>query len=55
MELKINYNELKDVENFLFLFKYPRPFDLHISFYDNDEVYDYRTVPYDDFLVLVTC
>ena len=36
-----NYEELKDVENFLFRFVYPKSFNLQIVV--NNECFDYRT------------
>lgn len=45
MELYVsNYDELKDVENFLFRFIYPKSFDLHILVKETNEHFDYRTV-----------
>ena len=48
MELYVkNYEQLKEVENFLFRFVYPKEFSLRIIVRDPDfisEYYDYRTV-----------
>jgi hypothetical protein len=57
MELYVkDLNELKDVENFLFRFIYPKPFNLriiirdpHFDWYESlpsgaEQVFDYRTV-----------
>lgn len=45
MELYVrNYEELKDVENFLFRFVYPKSFDLHILIEETKEHFNYRTV-----------
>ena len=55
MEIKINnYDELAKVENFLFRFTYPNPFDLQILV--ANEIFNY-TSDYNDLakgLVLVT-
>ncbi len=45
MELYVsNYDELKDVENFLFRFIYPKSFDLHILVKETNEHFNYRTI-----------
>lgn len=44
MELYLeNYEELKDVENFLFRFIYPKSFDLRIVIKDTQETFNYIT------------
>ena len=44
MELYLeNYEELKDVENFLFRFIYPKSFDLRIVIKDTHETFNYTT------------
>ena len=48
MELYLkDYQELKDVENFLFRFIYPKPFNLQIIIADTEAIYErfnYKTV-----------
>lgn len=46
MELKLyinDYNELKDVENFLFRFIYPKSFTLQILLNKTNEEFNYKT------------
>lgn len=44
MELYLeNYEELKDVENFLFRFVYPKSFNLRIVIKDTHETFNYTT------------
>lgn len=49
-----NYNDLKEVENFLFKFIYEKPFELEITI--GDEVFNYETVYNNDAhgLILIT-
>ena len=49
-----NYDDLKEVENFLFKFIYEKPFMLEITI--SDEVFNYETVYNDDAhgLILIT-
>ena len=52
-----NYEELKDVENFLFRFIYTKPFNLQIIVEDSGECFNYKAI-YNDLalgLVLETC
>ena len=45
MELYLNtINDLKEVENFLFRFIYPREFSLRIKIKETGEFFDYITV-----------
>lgn len=39
-----NYDELKDVENFLFRFIFVKPFFLQIIVEDRNEVFNYKTI-----------
>lgn len=43
-----NYEQLKDVENFLFRFVYTKSFNLQILLNETQEQFNYRTV-YNDF------
>ena len=49
-----NYDDLKEVENFLFKFIYEKPFVLEVTI--GDEVFNYETVYNDDAhgLILIT-
>lgn len=54
MEIKINYENLKDLEFHLFSLKVEKPLEIKVSFYDSDEVYEYETQKMEDAYVIVT-
>ena len=54
MDIKVNYEDFKMLEFYLFSLTFEKPLRVHVSFYDNDEVYEYLTLKVNDKLVLVT-
>lgn len=54
LEIKTNYQNLKDLEFYLFSLVYEKDICITVSFYDSEEVYSYKTIDYENKKILVT-
>lgn len=54
MEIKIKYEDFKDLEYYLFSLKVNKPLEIKVSFYDSPEVYEYETAKIENFYVIIT-